>query len=1682
MNVPPSIRPLAVSTAAALLCALVLPAVEAATFPGTARITVNDPSGSLSWSNGVDQISVSCWFQISVPSGATLSEHMTIITDRQGGDETAVHAYNIRFNVNTGNIEFTTRGASGFFTNNLIERPYMDRWYHVAVVRQQSAITGYVDGREVFTATPTVGSAANTDGVSIGGWGTGKYLYGEVQEVAIYQQAISQEFITQYMFQDQPAASESSLKGYYKLAASTNTADRLRNFAAPPPTGTDPATQQGSVQFDEVDEAGEQSLFDSRRNGGQGAIAPLSGAFSWNQTVLARPTPGIAFDLRTGYSSANTAGGAKLGSYDPYAASTVGPGWRHTFDTRMIPADKFLPIGGVDAVGLMTWDGSIETWDYDPTNDVYRTRHKEYRGELRSIGFSFMEWTTPERLVYKFRHPASGAAVMRGRLVEIRDPSSNAVQVLWKESSGVVTQITDSAGGKYNLNYIGTLLTNVSFQSWNIWFDYDGQNRLTNKSVTTTSPGVSTNVNTRWAFTYDATSGLLNAIVDPRGSTNAFVLYDKYGRMTNTVDAIGRVTKTEYDVPATRQIRRTDPAGFQWIETYDRKGRMLSQADPLANATSYTYDDAGNRTSITEPLGWKTTFSYDNRANVLSKTNALGQVWTWTYHGTFNKPLTERDPLNNTTTYTYNDSTGNLLSQVDSVGQLVSYTYTTNGLVQTATDANGKVTAFTYNSDGFLASRTDPANNTTSYTRNEVGWVLLETNALSQVTSYSYDINGNVIQIVDPLFRILTKTYDPNGNLTAQSDAKAQLTRYGSDATNQRTNMVDRTNTNSWTYTYTTRGEREKIIDPLGSVVSNAYDNANRLVAVFDPLSNVSSNIYDNNGNKIALMDKVGQRWSKTYDRLNRVIAESDPFGDTKTTTYDAAGRIKTITTPNGYPSTHDYDPRGRLTKWVDAEGFNWLYGYDGNGNIVDITDALGGHFVMVYSNRNERVSEENQDHFKWRYTYDELLRLKTQTDPNGTLRTVTYDDGGRITTVAFGTGRADSFIYDDNNNPHDITRFVPPASFTTSHFEYDVMDRVKKYRDTFNKEVLYSYDAVGRVKTLTYPDNKALTYNYDKLGRLTNTVDWASRNMWYDYDKANRLTRRTYPNGITQTNAFDNAGRLTDLQYKTPTNSVLIALSYAYDRNGNKTGEAEQGTFNWPQPSMHNETAHYTPSGRLMDKTDTGVASNNFTYVYDAAGNMTNAISAAQSFALTYDEDNRVTSLFWDYKLPIQFTKLIQNRYDALGRRVSRKVDGIESRYALDLQGSMERILCDMNASGQITAYYIHGPDLCYKVEAANNNLTCYHADAQANVIALTDSNATTVVQYAYTPYGRSLTSSNSQITNAYLFVGSQGVMEDPPGSGLYFMRARYYSADTGTFLSTDPVKHMGPGWRSVLYAYADNNPLSFTDPTGLIVVLLGAQGAASIGAVVGLEGAVSRGLAVDPLALSRGDLLGGIGVYTTFSGGVQVGAGAEISGSAEAGVDWGAAGVNDLGGWGGYVGASGGFLGRGGGNVGFDLTGKPTSFTANIGLEAGGHAAVSAGASYTTVQTAGSMLKPFSAILSLAAPTMQSGNGAQSPMSQAAPSAFVYAENRNQSQSNQPISSSNHSGTTTVSSNTGSGGGSSGNTAFSKTVSTVKQVVSTVANNVSTVVKNVTTAVKQAVNNAVSAVKSFFSGGKKK
>lgn len=93
---------------------------------------------------------------------------------------------------------------------------------------------------------------------------------------------------------------------------------------------------------------------------------------------------------------------------------------------------------------------------------------------------------------------------------------------------------------------------------------------------------------------------------------------------------------------------------------------------------------------------------------------------------------------------------------------------------------------------------------------------------------------------------------------------------------------------------------------------------------------------------------------------------------------------------------------------------------------------------------------------------------------------------------------------------------------------------------------------------------------------------------------------------------------------------------------------------------------------------------------------------------------------------------------------------------------------------------------------------------------MALTDEQGTVTDTWEDGDFGETTRVTGSSY-NPYLYTGQQF---DPEFGGHYFLRARLYHPQYGRFLSRDPI-----GWEggSNVFVYCDNNPLNFSDPSGL-------------------------------------------------------------------------------------------------------------------------------------------------------------------------------------------------------------------------------------------------------------------------
>jgi RHS repeat-associated protein len=100
----------------------------------------------------------------------------------------------------------------------------------------------------------------------------------------------------------------------------------------------------------------------------------------------------------------------------------------------------------------------------------------------------------------------------------------------------------------------------------------------------------------------------------------------------------------------------------------------------------------------------------------------------------------------------------------------------------------------------------------------------------------------------------------------------------------------------------------------------------------------------------------------------------------------------------------------------------------------------------------------------------------------------------------------------------------------------------------------------------------------------------------------------------------------------------------------------------------------------------------------------------------------------------------------------------------------------------------------------------------------------------YTYDAFGNLITSTGTTANN-YMYTGEQY----DPNSGFYYLRARYYEPSIGRFATRDSFGGCSDDSQSLnRYAYARNNPLSFSDPSGHFYSAIGAFAAMAVNAIL--------------------------------------------------------------------------------------------------------------------------------------------------------------------------------------------------------------------------------------------------------
>jgi RHS repeat-associated protein len=343
-----------------------------------------------------------------------------------------------------------------------------------------------------------------------------------------------------------------------------------------------------------------------------------------------------------------------------------------------------------------------------------------------------------------------------------------------------------------------------------------------------------------------------------------------------------------------------------------------------------------------------------------------------------------------------------------------------------------------------------------------------------------------------------------------------------------------------------------------------------------------------------------------------------------------------------------------------------------------------------------------------------------------------------------------------------------------------------------------YDYDAIGRRTKMTVAGQPEVNYSYDANSRLINvgaTLSGRPVDFGISYDAVGRRTSLILPNGVTTNYNYDNGNRLLTLEHLNPLNSILEKLTYTYDKNGNRESMDRQNvSVKLPSPVSNTS---YNSANQLLTFNDKNIS-------YDANGNMDTITNSCGTTNYTWNARNQLTAI---NGFNADCSSLIAAfKYDALGRRIEKTVNGKTKNYLYDGLDIVQEI-----ESGTVTANYIRTLNIDEPLAriTSDGTIRYYQQDALGSVIALTDEDGNIKTQYQYDPFGNtSFTGEESD--NPFQYTGREN-----NGTGLYYYRARYYSSELQRFISEDPIRFDGGDVN--FYAYVGNNPVNFVDPLGL-------------------------------------------------------------------------------------------------------------------------------------------------------------------------------------------------------------------------------------------------------------------------
>lgn len=842
------------------------------------------------------------------------------------------------------------------------------------------------------------------------------------------------------------------------------------------------------------------------------------------------------------------------------------------------------------------------------------------------------------------------------------------------------------------------------------------------------------------------------------------------------------------------------------------------------------------------------------------------------------RPLSVKDTTGLVTaTRTYTPETASPLTS-STVANAKGHKATTDvdfatGSALKATDANGKVSESTYDSLGrvtqvWLPNRSKALSKTPNYvydykiTTSAMPWVstgTLKGDGSGYNTTYEfYDslLRPRQTQTPSPVGgRLVSLTlYDDRGLATsAQGDiwdntsapSGTPVQTEGSQAPIQTDTTYDgagratKTETKNfgvtrWTTSTSYTGDTVSTSAPDGgqavAVVTNALGQTTLRREYGGPTPTgtdftTTSYTYTPAGQQKAITGPGdGSTWSYNYDLFGRQISAKDPDKGTTSTAYDTLDRV-------------DYT--------TDAENNKLLYGYDELNRTTGLwqTDKTSAHKLAAWT--FDTLADGQQDQ-AIRYeggttgkaytsevtSYDSLYQVTgsrltlPDTDPlvtAGVPKTLSFTTGYRLDgTISQASEPAVAGLASETQSyTYNVTGQQLTSAGTTGYLQgatYSPQGDLRQLTlgmdgsSSAKKAYLnYEYEAGTRRLTRSFVTDdvhgympQELKFTQDDTGNVTSIFDASTQGgtaeadyQCFTYDGQRHLSESWTP----KTADCATSGRTTaNLDGAAP-----YWTSYTYNEAGQRKTETEHA-------SSGNTTTNYeygTTTGQPHPLTRTTGPKTN-TYDNDKNGNTTSRPGTSAQQSLAWNSEGKLAKT-------TEGTAETSYLYDASGELLIRRAKG-DGDTILYLGGTEVRLTVKGTAKTLAgTRYYTAaGQTIAVRTAVSGTSgtkLSFLAADHHGTSSLSLDATTYAITKRYTSPFGESRGTKPTAWPDDKAFLGKPA----DSVTGLTHVGAREYDPGVGQFISVDPLLALDQHQSLNGYAYANNTPVTASDPTGM-------------------------------------------------------------------------------------------------------------------------------------------------------------------------------------------------------------------------------------------------------------------------